>query len=94
MVINRIKSPASKVRLEQAAMLQATCPIKCFCGFDTIEEMMKVRDSGEPFLFMDHSYFMRKERNYRVLYSSIHRTEVKDYFDDKRIAMFRAYCAP
>lgn len=66
--------------------MQETCPVRVFFGFDEIDELQRFMKSGEPFVYMDHAYFMRgygPDCNFRVLYKQLHRTNVLDLPSDR-----------
>lgn len=65
---------------------QLKAPIRTFFGYDEIDEIEKCRKSGEPFLYIDHAYFDRgyERGNFRVIYNTIHQTQVFDYPDNRR----------
>ena len=60
--------------------MQETCPLPVYFGFDYLPDLLKRREAGEPFVFMDHAYFDRgyENANFRVLLNSIHRTNTLD----------------
>lgn len=67
------------------------CPFPVFFGFDDKAEIKKLRDAGEPFVFMDHAYFHRGYRHdafYRVCFNGFHRTKLLDVPGD-RLAFFK-----
>jgi hypothetical protein len=65
---------------------QIQAPIRSFFGFDEIDEIEQFRETGEPFLYIDHAYFNRgyEHGNFRLIYNTIHQTKVFDYPDDRR----------
>ena len=69
---------ARSLRLRLSLLMQETCPLPVFYGFDYLPELLRKREAGEPFVFMDHAYFDRgyDKGNFRVLYNCIHRTDV------------------
>jgi len=70
-------SPRS-IRLQLSLYMQETCPLPVYYGFDYLQQMLKKREKGEPFVFMDHAYFDRgyDKANFRVLYNQIHQTGI------------------
>ncbi len=66
--------------------MQQHCPLRVFFGFDDKEEIKRMRDAGEPFVFMDHAYFHRGYRHdafYRAIFNALHRTNLLDVPDDR-----------
>lgn len=66
--------------------MQKHCPYPVFFGFDNIEGLKAARDSGAPWVFMDHAYFHRGYRHdayFRVIYNGIHQTKVMDVPGDR-----------
>jgi hypothetical protein len=74
---------------------QKATPIRVFFGFDEIEELLRMKARGEPFLFLDHAYFQRgyEAANFRATISGIHQVEVKDCPHD-RLKRFGVRLAP
>ena len=60
--------------------------LRVFFGYDETDEIRKFQGKNEPFLYMDHAYFDRgyERGNFRVIYNTIHRTNVLDVPDDRR----------
>ena len=60
--------------------LQQTCPIRAFFGFDEIDEIIRHKKEGIPFLYSDHAYFNRgyDNHNFRCVYNDIHLTRLLD----------------
>ena len=72
-------------REEIAKLAQGHCPYPTFCGFDRIDEIQKLRKAGEPYLFLDHAYFVRGHGgNYRMVLNGIHQTKLWDVPNDRR----------
>jgi len=66
--------------------MQETCPVRVFFGFDEIDELKRMRQAKEPYVYMDHAYFMRgygPDCNFRVIYNGLHRTNVLDVPSDR-----------
>jgi len=66
--------------------MQRHTPIRCFFGFDEVEELRRMKRAGEPFIFLDHAYFHRGYRPngyFRVIYNGIHRTNALDLPGDR-----------
>ena len=58
--------------------MQKTCPVRVFFGFDELEELIKLKKSNTPFLFLDHAYWKRgyELNNYRAIYNGVHLTRI------------------
>lgn len=72
-------------RWRARALIQKGSPVRVFFGFDEIEELIALRDRGEPFLFCDHAYFERgyEKANFRAVIGGIHQLAVKDCPTDR-----------
>lgn len=66
--------------------MQKHCPFKCFFGFEEIEELIKLKKKGDPFLYGDHAYFSRgyEKGNFRYTYNNIHQTKLLDVDGERR----------
>lgn len=60
--------------------MQKTCPVRVFFGFDELEDLVKLKNSNTPFLFLDHAYWKRgyNLNNYRAIYNGVHLTRLLD----------------
>lgn len=66
--------------------MQKRCRFPVFFGFDDLDELKRIRKSGEPWVFIDHAYFHRGYRNnanFRVIYKGFHQTKVLDVPNDR-----------
>ena len=74
------------IRFQIRDALQKHSPIRCFFGFDELDELVKYKKKCEPFLYSDHAYFDRgyTTGNFRVIYNGIHRTNLLDVPNDRR----------
>lgn len=66
--------------------MQRYCPYPVFFGFDEVAEIKRLREKGEPYVFLDHAYFHRGYRMdayFRAIYSGIHRTNLLDVPGDR-----------
>jgi hypothetical protein len=70
--------------------MQQRCPLPVYFGFDYIEDLIALRDKGEPFVFMDHAYFERgyEKRNFRILFNAIHQTGLRTDLPTDRLARY------
>lgn len=87
---------ARQLRIAISYAMQQTCPLPVYFGFDYINDLIALRDRGEPFVFMDHAYFERgyEKRNFRVLLNSIHQTGVRDDLPDDRLSRYCPFPRP
>lgn len=69
---------ARSIRLQLSLLMQETCPLPVYYGFDYLDHLLEKRRLKEPFVFMDHAYFERgyDKGNFRILLNCIHQTEV------------------
>lgn len=77
---------ARSIRLRLSLLMQETCPLPTYYGFDYLPDLLKLREAGEPFVFMDHAYFDRgyDKGNFRVLFNRIHQTDVVQHLPHDR----------
>lgn len=75
------------IRLRLSLLMQETCPLPVYFGFDYLSDLLKLRERKEPFVFMDHAYFERgyERQNFRVLLSSVHQTDVIPHLPSDRV---------
>lgn len=69
---------ARSIRLQISLLMQETCPLPVYYGFDYLPDLLRLRAAGSAFVFMDHAYFNRgyENGNFRVLLGEIHQTGV------------------
>jgi len=72
------------LRISIAAMTKA--PIRVFFGYDFKDELLRMKQANEPFLYLDHAYFDRgyDKLNFRAIYSGIHQTNILNVDDNRR----------
>ena len=66
------------IRLQLSLLMQETCPLPVYYGFDYLDQLLERRAKKEPFVFMDHAYFERgyDKANFRILINQVHQTDV------------------
>lgn len=87
---------ARQLRLAISYAMQQTCPLPVYYGFDYINDLIALRDRGEPFVFMDHAYFERgyDKGNFRVVLNGIHQTQIRSDLPGDRLARYCPFPRP
>ena len=87
---------ARQLRLAISLAMQQTCPLPVYYGFDYIDDLIRLRDAGEPFVFMDHAYFERgyEKKNFRILLNAIHQTGIRYDLPADRLARYCPFPRP
>jgi hypothetical protein len=69
---------ASRLRKMISLVMQQTCPLPVYYGFDYIDQLEELRRKKQRFIFMDHAYFDRgyDKANFRILAGVVHQNEL------------------
>ena len=78
---------ARSIRLQISLLMQETCPLPVYYGFDYLDQLLELRRKKEPFVFMDHAYFNRgyDKGNFRILISQVHQTDIISHLPRDRL---------
>ena len=84
---------ARSIRLRLSLLMQETCPLPVYFGFDYLDQLLAKRKAGEPFVFMDHAYFERgyDKGNFRILVGKVHQTDIIPNLPIDRMPAFKEW---